>query len=84
MRVFTLAAAAIALLIAAAFAPAYSQQEEKKGPPTARTDADKKNDSEIDRAYRATIKATDTKGQAPAKVDPWHTVRPAAPDKAKP
>ena len=41
-----------------------------------RTDAEKRNDKEIDRAYQSTIK-----GRLDAKKnsDPWADVRPAAP-----
>jgi hypothetical protein len=81
MRAFTVTALIIASLSAPA-APAYSQ--ENKGPPTARTDQQKKDDADADRAYQATLKATKDKGAAPAaKVDPWQTVRPAAGDNAR-
>jgi hypothetical protein len=75
MRTFALAALMIALLPASAF----SQQE--KGPLTSRSDEDKKTDAELDRAYRNTVKSTTDKQQAaPAKTDPWQTVRPAGGD----
>jgi hypothetical protein len=40
-----------------------------------RTDQEKKNDREIDRAYQSTIKGPD----AVKKTDPWGDVRPAPP-----
>jgi hypothetical protein len=46
-----------------------------------RTDAEKKNDREIDRAYQSTIKTPpDTEKK---KSDPWGDVRPAPPAAAK-
>jgi hypothetical protein len=75
MKALTAAATIIALLTTSAYA-----QQENKAPLTRRSDAEKKNDAEIDKAYRA---ATD-RGQTPApKTDPWQTVRPATGDKPK-
>ena len=74
MRALTVTAMIIAFLTTSAFA----QQSEKQT--TRRSDSEKKNDAEIDKAYRA---ATD-RGEAPApKADPWQTVRPAPADKPK-
>ena len=74
MKVLTAAATIIALLTTCAYA------QESKAPLTRRSDSEKKNDADIDKAYRA---ATD-RGQTPApKIDPWQTVRPAPPDKPK-
>jgi len=74
MKVLTAAATIIALLTTSAYA------QESKAPLTRRSDSEKKNDADIDKAYRA---ATD-RGQTPApKIDPWQTVRPAPPDKPK-
>jgi hypothetical protein len=74
MRTVTIAAAA--MMIALLPATAYSQHQ----PATARTDAQKKEDAEIEKAYQEVTKGK--KGQAaPAKTnpwDPWHTIRPAA------
>jgi hypothetical protein len=65
----------IAFLTASAFA------QENKGPPTRRTDAQKQEDADIDKAYKA---ATDRGPAPPApKTDPWQTVRPATPEKPK-
>jgi hypothetical protein len=44
---------------------------------TARSDQQKKEDEEVDKAYRAATRGD--KGPA-AKVDPWATVRPADSD----
>ena len=44
-----------------------------------RTDAEKRNDKEIDRAYQSTIKE---RLDAKKNSDPWADVRPAAPPAA--
>jgi hypothetical protein len=78
MRRLAIAAMMIGFLPAAA----YSQEQEKK--PTLRSDAQKREDAEIEKAYREMIGRT--KGQTkstPAKPDPWQTVRPAADDGPK-
>jgi len=67
---------ALALLPAAGYAQTY------KGPPTARSDYEKKTDAEIDQAYRQAIKAPEQKPK-PTKVDPWQSVRPADADNIK-
>jgi hypothetical protein len=76
MTIFTraiLAASAIALLAV----PAYSQNEGGNRP-TRRTDAQKQEDADIDKAYRAA-----TKGDVipSVKHDPWGTVRASDTDK---
>lgn len=53
--------------------PRVALAQEHKGPLTARTDAEKKHDAEIDRAYRAAIKDGDLAKSA--KTDPWQTIR---------
>jgi hypothetical protein len=74
MKTLTAAATIIVLLTTSAYA------QESKAPLTRRSDSEKKNDADIDKAYRA---ATD-RGQNPApKIDPWQTVRPATADKPK-
>jgi hypothetical protein len=45
-----------------------------------RTDLEKKNDREIDRAYRSTVKGTNVEKK---KSDPWADVRSAPPAAAK-
>jgi hypothetical protein len=71
----------VILMMGAAFAqerphiqglPGYSNAE--------RSDAEKKNDKDIDRAYQSTIKGTDAEKK---KSDPWGDVRPAPPAAAK-
>lgn len=64
--------AAAALTAAVLAVPAYSQED--KPALTRRSDAQKQEDADIDKAYRAA-----TKGElAPTvKKDPWRTVRPA-------
>jgi hypothetical protein len=74
MRTVIIAAVMIALLPASA----YSQHK----PATTRTDEQKKQDAEIEKAYQEVTKGS--KGQGPAKPwDPWQTVRPAAADSPK-
>jgi hypothetical protein len=74
MRALTATAMIIAFLTTSAFA----QQERQT---TRRSDAEKKEDAEVDKAYKAVTGG----GQAPAapKKDPWQTVRPVAADKPK-
>jgi hypothetical protein len=71
------AAAIAALMIALLPAVAYAQK-------TQRSDADKKTDQEIERAYKDVMGATGTGGgttQGPApKSDPWGTIRPTTSD----
>jgi hypothetical protein len=71
---------ALTVTTAIAFAlltfPAHAQ--ENQGPPTARTDAQKQEDADIDKAYRNATRGS--RGPA-AKVDPWAIVRPADSDK---
>lgn len=76
MRKIAIAAIMIALLPASAFA------EEHTGPPTARTDSEKKNDEAIDKAYRDTMKRMDS-STAVKSDDPWQTIRPAPGDNTK-
>jgi hypothetical protein len=63
---------------------AASAQTDKQGLPgysnAARTDAEKKNDRETDRAYQSTIKG---RPDAEKKSDPWADVRPTPPAAAK-
>jgi hypothetical protein len=73
MRILTVTTAIIFALLTF---PAYAQ--ENKGPPTARTDAQKQEDADIDKAYRNATRGE--RGAAP-KVDPWAIVRPADSDK---
>lgn len=71
-----------ALMIALLPATAYPQEEEQKGPMTARTDKQKKIDAEIDKAYQDAVKRQRDNGPAP-KSDPWQTIRPAGGDNTK-
>jgi hypothetical protein len=78
MRTVTIAAMMIALLPASA----YSQGDAP--PKTTRTDQQKKEDAEIEKAYQQMMKRS--KGQAapaPAQTDPWQTVRPAGGDSTR-
>jgi hypothetical protein len=74
MKALTAAATIVALLTTSAYA------QENKTPLTRRSDAEKKIDAEIDKAYRA---ATDRGQTAAPKIDPWGTVRPPTADKPK-
>jgi hypothetical protein len=76
MKKFVIAAMMIALFPV----PAHSQQD--KGPLTARTEKEMKQDKEIDQAYRETMKRSGGNGQAP-KSDPWQTIRPPGTDSTK-
>ena len=64
---------------------AASAQTDKQGMPgytnSLRTDAEKKNDRETDRAYQSTIKGRPDAEKN--KSDPWADVRPAPPAAAK-
>jgi hypothetical protein len=64
---------------------AASAQTDKQGLPgysnAARTDAEKKNDRETDRAYQSTIRGRPDAEKN--KYDPWADVRPAPPAAAK-
>jgi len=71
MRAFTVIAA---LLFALATLPVYAAERQT----TARSDSQKKEDKEVDDAYRA---ATRGGPASAAKVDPWSKVRPADSDK---
>jgi hypothetical protein len=75
-----------ATLIAILMMGTASAQPNKPGLPgytnSVRTDQEKKNDREIDRAYQSTTKKTlpDTEKK---KSDPWGDVRPTSPTAAK-
>jgi hypothetical protein len=73
-----------ATLIVILMMGAASAQTDKRGLPgytnSVRTDLEKKNDREIDRAYQSTVKNSDTEKN---KSDPWGDVRPAPPAAAK-
>ena len=73
-----------ATLIVILMMGAASAQTDKRGLPgytnSVRTDLEKINDREIDRAYQSTVKNSDTEKN---KSDPWGDVRPAPPAAAK-
>jgi len=64
---------------------AASAQTDKQGLPgysnAARTDAEKQNDRDTDRAYQSTVKGVSVPEKK--KPDPWGDVRPAPPAAAK-
>jgi hypothetical protein len=59
--------------------PLFASAEERRGPPTARTDGEKKQDAVVDKEYQETIKRMKVHEQS-IKPDPWQTVRPPAAD----
>jgi hypothetical protein len=72
MRKLIIAVTMIALL------PASANAQDSKGPPSARTDKQRKEDAAIEKAY---LEANKRAGSAPAvKSDPWQAVRPAGDD----
>ena len=76
MRAFTVIMALLFALATLPLSSAWAQEGSNR--PTARTDAQKKEDREIDNAYRA---ATRGQPNQATKVDPWSKVR--APDADK-
>ena len=64
---------------------AFAQTDKPMGLPgysnADRTDQEKKNDREIDRAYQSTVKGTSDAEKK--KSDPWADIRPAPPAAAK-
>ena len=73
MRALTTAIilAILLAILAPLVQPAFAAESEAL---TRRSDQQKKDDEEIDKAYRA---ATRGNQEPAAKVDPWATVRPA-------
>ena len=73
-----------ATLIVILMLGAASAQADNKGVPgytdPLRTDLEKKNDREIERAYQSTVKTTGTEKK---RSDPWGDVRPAPPAATK-
>jgi len=74
-------AAALAVSLPSA---AYPQQggDPYVNNPGVKSDAQKRTEADIDKAYQQTVKQTRDKGPA-TKADPWGTVRPAASDNSK-
>jgi hypothetical protein len=68
--------AAVLIALVATLLPAIAYAQDNKGPPTARSDSEKKRDAEIDKAYRDAIRNTSDSGKG-VKTDPWQTIRPA-------
>jgi len=75
MRALT--TAIILAILAPLVQPAFAEESAAL---TRRSDQQKKEDEEIDKAYRA---ATRGQNGTANKVDPWATVRPADSDKNK-
>jgi hypothetical protein len=76
MKRFAIATMILALLSVSA----YSQQD--NGPPTARTDKEKKADAATEKAYEDALKRERSNGPA-VKSDPWQTIRPTGGDSTK-
>jgi hypothetical protein len=66
-----------ALMITLLPATAYSQRGSQPTQPSPfeRTAEQKKKDAEVEKAYQESLKANKPK-TAPAKIDPWQSVRP--------
>jgi hypothetical protein len=82
MRTVIIVAAMITLLPAAAYSQVGQQDPARSQSPFARTEAQKKKDAEVEKAYEDTLKA-DKAHTAPVKTDPWQSIRPAGDDTAK-
>lgn len=77
MRTFIIAATMMTLLPATAYSQMGRQQDPSRNQsPFARTEAQKKKDAEVEKAYQESLKANNAH-TAPAKIDPWQSVRPA-------
>jgi hypothetical protein len=72
----------IVILMMGAAAAQTSLRNIQGGQNSVRTEEEKKNDSEIDRAYQSTIKKIPADAEK-KKSDPWADVRPAPPAAAK-
>jgi len=79
-RSFAIAAAIAVLLPLAAYA--QQQGDPYVNNPGVKSDAQKRTEADIDKAYQQTVKQTRDKGPA-TRADPWGTVRPAASDSTK-
>ena len=66
----------VILMMGAASAQERPHIQGMSGYSSDRSDAEKKNDKDIDRAYQSTIKG---RPDAEKKSDPWADVRPAPP-----
>jgi hypothetical protein len=83
MRTFIIAATMMTLLPATAYSQMGRQQDPSRNQsPFARTEAQKKKDAEVEKAYEEVLKS-DKAHSAPAKVDPWQSIRPSGDDTAK-
>jgi hypothetical protein len=83
MRTFIIVAVMVTFLPVTANSQIGRQQDPARNQsPFARTDAQKKKDAEVEKAYEEVIKA-DKAHTAPVKVDPWQSIRPADDDSAK-
>lgn len=78
IRPVAAAAAVTALVAVLQSVPAFAQ-DEGGNRPTRRTDAQKKEDASVDKAYRAATKGD--RSLPVVKVDPWRTVRSGDDDK---
>jgi hypothetical protein len=83
MRTFIIVATMITLLPASANSQmARSQDPARNQSPFDRTEAQKKKDAEVEKAYEEVLRA-DKAHTATVKVDPWQSIRPAGDDTAK-
>ncbi len=65
--------AVVTMILALATVPALAQRT----PLTGRSDEQKKQDAEVDKAYQNTMRAIGGNKGPAAPVDPWGNVRPA-------
>jgi hypothetical protein len=75
-----LAKTVLAVALVASLASLSATVASAEGQLTRRSDAQKKEDEDVDKAYRA---ATKGEVEPVVKKDPWRTVRPADADKTK-
>ena len=66
----------VILMMGAASAQQAPHEQGLPGYSSGRSDAEKRNDKDIDRAYQSTIKE---RRDAEKKSDPWADIRPAPP-----
>jgi hypothetical protein len=80
MRKFVVVYVVAAAMMAVLPVVAYAQD---KGPPTVRSDQEKKRDAEIEKAYKDAIRSTGNGVPQAAPSDPWQSVRPSPADNTK-
>jgi hypothetical protein len=84
MKKLMIAAMMLMLLPAAAYSQVTlgSDKGDDKGPPTARTEKERKNDEAIEKAYEQAVKR-ERELSPSGKSDPWGGIRSSGNDSAK-